>query len=889
MPVSDVDREFRRPLKAGEDDGRGTVVVPVQNWREGRLGDSGIDWKVQLQKNFPVDPYLVWADLNHYVDVGGQSAIKNESDSRLPLLLELRSNKELIEDTSGQLCRDCHPVLSMLKIQSAYKIVESFEVDEVPKTRIWTASKYITAGVPIQALSMLMSSPEVVVRFQLGLPRISGYGARDFVARDGSQPSDLKFNLPQTVLGVVDDGCAFSHPNLVQDAQAPNSLKSRVRYLWDQDNQLRPKLLVQPEIDWSQQPANGQFGYGEDIALSERNISRNGSEDSKPYEDINYGPLPLLPYAAGTQLSVDSPTFGTLRSFPHGTAVLDIAAGVDPALPAMSRAEDFAAKWPLVFVQLPTRTTLDTSGGSLGVHVLDAVRYIIARAESFPYQIVAGADAIQVPFTAAISAAALSAPANEATAMSLTPPVLAARLPTTTVMPKIIEKAVAEFNVHVQVNPNSAANAPWRQRAMGPYISNHVVVNISYGALAGPHDGTSMIEMALEELVNLREGLHIVTAAGNSHRQHCHAAIDLVAGKTGSFFWNVGPDNPQASFLEIWLPRDTRPSRMNEQSHRLPVQNLASFGITVTTPEGVSVPVQIGQCRLQSNATDSEQSGPRAGVIFSQQVAQGKNGTMALLVVAPTGRDPGQHDLGRPLGSHGLWTVDVTLASAADAESGDRVLRVHAWTERNDLLYRNLRRQQSTVFSDEQPPEPTENTSSGQALESSRGEWGGRTDEPYQRAYNLGTLAGGPTDKFGARRVMTAGAYRRQDKEMSPYSSGGPSASPAANSAANSKARIRPDMDAPADESVSVRGVRSAGMRAGGTARLSGTSAAAPQAARFLANLTYMVSRESLHAKLALYWSQVVDSDEEQPVDDMRATPTPKADDRFRKAKLRLK
>ena len=47
-----------------------------------------------------------------------------------------------------------------------------------------------------------------------------------------------------------------------------------------------------------------------------------------------------------------------------------------------------------------------------------------------------------------------------------------------------------------------------------------LAVNISYGTFAGPHDGSSLLESALDELLAMgRKNFAIVLAAGNARRE----------------------------------------------------------------------------------------------------------------------------------------------------------------------------------------------------------------------------------------------------------------------------------------------------------------------------------------------------------------------------------
>ena len=105
-----------------------------------------------------------------------------------------------------------------------------------------------------------------------------------------------------------------------------------------------------------------------------------------------------------------------------------------------------------------------------------------------------------------------------------------------------------------------------------------VVINLSYGNIAGPHDGTARLEAAMDDLVqkSVMRGvkLRIVLPVGNSYllRTHAQVAFQQVNG-SGSLEWRVLPDGRKPSYLEIWLP----PSPPPPQSR---------LTVTVTSPTG---------------------------------------------------------------------------------------------------------------------------------------------------------------------------------------------------------------------------------------------------------------------------------------------------------------
>ena len=86
-----------------------------------------------------------------------------------------------------------------------------------------------------------------------------------------------------------------------------------------------------------------------------------------------------------------------------------------------------------------------------------------------------------------------------------------------------------------------------------------VVINLSYGYFAGPHDGTSAFEEAIELLIVLSTALgvtlSVVLPAGNSYLLRTHAQVSFEKiGQVVLLNWRVLPDCRTPSYLEIWLP-----------------------------------------------------------------------------------------------------------------------------------------------------------------------------------------------------------------------------------------------------------------------------------------------------------------------------------------------
>ncbi|HHR84995.1 MAG TPA: hypothetical protein ENL23_01450, partial [Candidatus Acetothermia bacterium] len=97
------------------------------------------------------------------------------------------------------------------------------------------------------------------------------------------------------------------------------------------------------------------------------------------------------------------------------------------------------------------------------------------------------------------------------------------------------------------------------------------VVNLSLGGQDGPHDGTSLFEQGLDELID-RPGRAIVVSAGNEGDQSLHVA-HFLSGDSFTFSVDPGSDSLDMS---LWYPGGS------------------AFTITVTPPIGSSLTVGAG-------------------------------------------------------------------------------------------------------------------------------------------------------------------------------------------------------------------------------------------------------------------------------------------------------
>ena len=167
------------------------------------------------------------------------------------------------------------------------------------------------------------------------------------------------------------------------------------------------------------------------------------------------------------------------------------------------------------------------------------------------------------------------------------------------------------------------------------------VTNISVGRHGGPHDGTTLIELALDELVSASRGCLVVNSNGNYFRSRTHACGALGPGQTETLAFVTDPADTSDNELEIWYDGDDE------------------LTVRIDPPGGGGAP----PVRL----------GGEAELVVDEQVV-GR--------VYHRARDPNNHDnhidaFLFPSGRAGTWTVTL---EAGRVRNG----RFHAWLERDE-------------------------------------------------------------------------------------------------------------------------------------------------------------------------------------------------------------
>ncbi|MCU0925081.1 MAG: hypothetical protein MUF44_03275, partial [Hydrogenophaga sp.] len=323
-----------------------------------------------------------------------------------------------------------------------------------------------------------------------------------------------------------------------------------------------------------------------------------------------------------------------------------------------------------------------------------------------------------------------------------------------------------------------------------------VVVNISWGTLAGPHDGTSVLEAAMDQLIALSGGrLQIVVPAGNGYQSRTHANQTLAPGESVTLGWRVQPDDRTQSFLELWLGDPALPSE--------PVRDVA---ITVQPPGHPALPdMKVGQAGVWPSV-----DAPACGLIFPRRSALGTQATCALLAVAPTF----SHRAEVTTAPFGLWQVTITnqglnpLVLDAHVERDDVAMGTHTGARQSyleDACYDTSGGLESFI---DDPLNPT----------------------PVRRSGTFNSLSTGA-------RTVAVGGIRHAASAFDPFVRYSPRLpDPDPGRPQRPGVKLLPDRLAVSDDNAVLWGVRGAGSRSGSVVRLTGTSSAAPQVARDLFN-----------------------------------------------------
>lgn len=325
---------------------------------------------------------------------------------------------------------------------------------------------------------------------------------------------------------------------------------------------------------------------------------------------------------------------------------------------------------------------------------------------------------------------------------------------------------------------------------------DRIVVNISYGNAAGAHDGSSLIEQALDQLLELRaRDFAIVLAAGNSGNTDGHTRRLVQPDHSARLRVAIEPEDSTDTFVEVWYeaPPPARQVRL-EARVRTPQRDWSDW-----VPPGETMELrEVDDTRpvaLLQHLPDSIGSRTRATV---------------LLALAPT---TCAVDDDGPLAETGVWEIELRLAPevAGAALPAGLVVPIEAWIERDDPGDPGIGAQPRFV----------------------------EVNEGDQRN-TLSSLANGA-------HTVVVGGYRLDDGLTVDYSS----------LPTPGRRRALPFVLGPCEEDPQQSGLLAAAVRSADTFRMNGTSVAAPVVARQLCNLMASLALGGQHVERA-DWPQAL-------------------------------
>ncbi len=327
-----------------------------------------------------------------------------------------------------------------------------------------------------------------------------------------------------------------------------------------------------------------------------------------------------------------------------------------------------------------------------------------------------------------------------------------------------------------------------------------LVVNFSYGFQSGPKDGHLPFVREIDRLVQARERRNghikpkvetdIVIPAGNSFEARLAANFDSIKpGGVEEIDWIVHPDDFTESYLEIWLPEGTY------------ANNEVPLEVTVTGPGGPSSPaggVKAGYARALFHEAD-QRGEPVCGIYFDLE--------------------PRPNEKKRP-------RIFIALNRTNARESNNRAAVPGCWK----IKLRNISAKTTSVNLGVQRDDTLPGVGTGGRQSFLEDDKSYEQSKDHNGAYiaSVGAITGESSLNALASGIRTSvvGALRELDPPTpSRYSSSGPTARGPG-----------PGFSALADDGPLLGGVYASGTLSGTRVTMNGTSVAAPQVVRALAN-----------------------------------------------------
>ena len=347
----------------------------------------------------------------------------------------------------------------------------------------------------------------------------------------------------------------------------------------------------------------------------------------------------------------------------------------------------------------------------------------------------------------------------------------------------------------------------------------NVVINLSYGILAGPHDGTSHLECAIDDIASFWEHatgakVSVVIPSGNSHLSRIHACIEKHHFDRGDgcvgLPWRILPDDRTPSYLEVWLPHCS-------------TRDASPVELMIVPPNGDASP-WIDPTNRGAKLT-LENSG-NVVCQASYEYVPASSRALFLIIVAPTASLLAGVEKGAlATAPFGLWKVKLRRTGSYKND------RINAWIQRDDTPFGYRTGGRQSYFDDplyrrfDAAGREIEDDHPGDKIkiDSRVGEKG--HDSIVKRAGSMNALATGES-------TIVLGGLLGKEQRLVKYTAGGPIERKVGETSPH---RCGPDAVAVSDDTGVRAGTLAAGTRSGSIVAMNGTSVAAPLITRWIA------------------------------------------------------
>jgi subtilisin family serine protease len=144
------------------------------------------------------------------------------------------------------------------------------------------------------------------------------------------------------------------------------------------------------------------------------------------------------------------------------------------------------------------------------------------------------------------------------------------------------------------------------------------VINVSMATNAGPHDGSTLVELAIDSQLRQGPNRAVVLAAGNDHDDSIHVKADVPPAGHFDLTWRLPPLRQRPVELQVWY----------SGSQRLTAEIITPTGSTLfTVPAGQTQERQVlGETLvfLANRLNDSRNQDNQIGVFMSEGAAAGE-------------------------------------------------------------------------------------------------------------------------------------------------------------------------------------------------------------------------------------------------------------------------